>query len=155
MPTDNSLTTAASIDILDDASLFNVFYLYRRFFWRGKMVMVMNVSTEGNRGESTEGHSINWYMFVKDGETSSYSCLHPTRIFASIMMWRDNLRQLGHTPIVTPVTLPNFHRFGFRGDGMFIEVRVRRITVTAPRLEKLDLDLSKYSTVSIPSLLQL
>jgi hypothetical protein len=112
-------------------------------FFGGKMVMVMNVSAEENRGESTEGHSINWYTFVKDGETSSYSCLHPTWIFASIMMWRDNLRQLGHTPIVTPVTLPNFHWFGFRGDSMFIEVRVRRITVTAPRLEKLDLDLFK------------
>jgi hypothetical protein len=39
-----------------------------------------------------------------------------------------------HTPIITPVTLPNLRWFGFRGDSMFKEVHVRRII---PRLEKL------------------
>jgi hypothetical protein len=36
------------------------------------------------------------------------------------------------------ITLPNLRRFGFRGDSMFIDVLVRRIST--PRLEKLDLD---------------
>jgi replication initiation and membrane attachment protein DnaB len=49
-------------------------------------------------------------------------------------------------------TLPDLRWSGFRGDSMFIEVLVRRITT--PRLEKLDLDFFKDATVSIPSLFQ-
>jgi hypothetical protein len=46
----------------------------------------------------------------------------------------DTERQLTHTPIITPVTLPNLRWFGLRGDSMFKDVHVRRIIT--PRLEK-------------------
>lgn len=50
---------------------------------------------------------------------------------------------------------PSLCWFGFRvgGDTMFIEALLRRMTqITAPRLEKLDLELFKHPTVPIPGL---
>ncbi|KAN0111242.1 hypothetical protein V8E52_008722 [Russula decolorans] len=73
-------------------------------------------------------------------------------IFLYTVFNYDVERRLTHTPIMTPVTLPNLRWFGFLGGSMFIEELIHRITT--PHLEKLDLDSFKYPTISIPSLLQ-
>jgi hypothetical protein len=65
---------------------------------------------------------------------------------------RDVERQLTHTPITTTVILPNLHRFWFRGVSTYLEALVRRIT--APRLEKLQIDFFNQLTFSVPRLLQ-
>lgn len=62
---------------------------------------------------------------------------------------RDVERQLAHTP---PIILPNLRYFGFHGVCPYLEEVVRRIT--APRLEKLQIELFKQVTFSIPRLLQ-
>jgi hypothetical protein len=62
---------------------------------------------------------------------------------------RDVERQLAHTP---PVILPNLRYFGLHGVCAYLEEVVRRIT--APRLEKLQIELFKQLTFSIPRLLQ-
>jgi hypothetical protein len=67
-------------------------------------------------------------------------------IYLSITMWR----QLRHTPIMTPITLPNLRRFGSRGNKHVNRGACHRITT--PRLEKLDLDFFEYHMVSMPSL---
>ena len=61
-------------------------------------------------------------------------------------------RQLTHTPIMTPVTLPNLHRFTFRGVSAYLETFVDRITT--PRLEKLEIEFFHQLMFSIPRLLQ-
>ena len=65
---------------------------------------------------------------------------------------RDVERQLTHTPISTPVTLPNLHYFGFRGVRIYLEALVHRIT--APRLEKLRIEFFSQLTFSVTRLLQ-
>ena len=65
---------------------------------------------------------------------------------------RDVVRQLTHTPIITPVTLPNLHWFKFRGVNTYLEAVVRRIT--APRLEKLHIDFFSQLAFSVPRLQQ-
>jgi hypothetical protein len=64
----------------------------------------------------------------------------------------DVERQLTHTPITVPITLPNLHRFVFRGDSAYLEALVHRITT--PRLEKLEIEFFNQLTFSIPHLLQ-
>ena len=49
----------------------------------------------------------------------------------------DIERQLMHTPITTPVTLPNLRYFKFQGVSTYLEALVHRITT--PRLEKLQI----------------
>jgi hypothetical protein len=56
-------------------------------------------------------------------------------IFSFPVPNRDIERQLSHTQITTPISLPNLHRFSFQGVSTYLEVLVRRIT--APRLKKL------------------
>ena len=57
-----------------------------------------------------------------------------------------------HTPIIAPITLPNLREFQFRGVTTYLETLVHRIT--APRLERLQIDFFNQPTVSAPRLLQ-
>jgi hypothetical protein len=65
---------------------------------------------------------------------------------------RDVGRQLTYTPIMTPITLPNLHRFWFRGVSAYLEALVRGIIT--PRLEKLEIDFFNQATFSVPRLMQ-
>ena len=65
---------------------------------------------------------------------------------------REVERQLIHTPIIAPSTLPNLHVFYFRGVSTYLEALVHRITT--PRLEKLQINLFNQLTFSVPRLLQ-
>ena len=65
---------------------------------------------------------------------------------------REIERQLMRSPIITPVTLPNLHRFGFRGISAYLEALVRWITT--PHLEKLEIEFFNQLTFSIPRLVQ-
>ena len=65
---------------------------------------------------------------------------------------RDVERQLTHTPIIAPITLPNLHNFGFRGISTYLEALVHQIA--APRLEKLTIEFFNQLTFSCPRLLQ-
>jgi hypothetical protein len=64
----------------------------------------------------------------------------------------DVERQLTHMPIMTDVIHPNLHWFRFRGVSTYLEALVRRIT--APRLDKLEIDFFNQLTFSVPCLLQ-
>jgi hypothetical protein len=57
-----------------------------------------------------------------------------------------------HTPIMTPVTLPNLRHFRFQGACAYLEALVHR--VTAPRLEKLQIEFFNQRTFSVPRLVQ-
>jgi hypothetical protein len=61
-------------------------------------------------------------------------------------------RQLIHTPIITPIALPNLRVFLFRGVSTYLEALVYRITT--PRLEKLQINFFNQLTFSLPRLLQ-
>ena len=61
-------------------------------------------------------------------------------------------RQLTHTPIAMPITLPNLHVFDFSGVGTHLEALVHRIT--APRLESLRIFFFNQLTFSVTRLLQ-
>ena len=65
---------------------------------------------------------------------------------------RDVERQLIHTPIIAPITLPNLHLFSFCGVSTYLEALVHRITT--PRLEKLEINFFNQLTFSVPRLLQ-
>jgi hypothetical protein len=65
---------------------------------------------------------------------------------------RNAEMQLTHTPITTPVTLPNLHHFQFHGVCTYLEALVRRIA--APRLERLDIELFNQLRFSVPRLLE-
>ena len=60
--------------------------------------------------------------------------------------------QLTHTPIITPVTLPNLRRFTFQGASTFLEAIVHWIIT--PRLEQLEAIFFLQLTFSVPYLLQ-
>ena len=59
--------------------------------------------------------------------------------------------QLTHTTITTPVTLPNLRRFRFYGVTAYLEALLYRIS--APRLEKLQIEFFNKLTFSVPHLL--
>ena len=65
---------------------------------------------------------------------------------------RGVVAQLTHTPIIAPVTLPNLHFFQFHGVSAYLEALVHRIT--APRLEKLNIDFFNQVRFSVPCLLE-
>jgi hypothetical protein len=65
---------------------------------------------------------------------------------------RDVERQLTHTPIIAPITLPNLRYFDFQGVSTYLEALVHRITT--PRLKKLKINLFNQLTFSVPRLLQ-
>ncbi len=60
--------------------------------------------------------------------------------------------QVSHAPIMTHITLPNLRWFVFRGVSAYLDALVRRIT--APRLEKLQIEFFEQLTFSIPGLMQ-
>ena len=65
---------------------------------------------------------------------------------------RDVERQLTHTPIVAPITLPNLHHLRFHGVNTYLEALVHRITT--PRLKDFYIGFSNQPTFSVPRLLQ-
>ena len=65
---------------------------------------------------------------------------------------RDVGRLLTHTPITTPITLPNLHHFKFRGVRTYLEALVLRIIT--PRLGKLQIVFFNQLTFSVPGLVQ-
>jgi hypothetical protein len=72
--------------------------------------------------------------------------------FAFAVPNRDVERQLTHTSITTPVTLPNLHYLSFGGVRTYLEALVHHIVT--PRLEKLEIIFSNQLTFSVPRLLQ-
>ena len=65
---------------------------------------------------------------------------------------REVERQLMHTPIIAPITLPNLHCFHFRGVTAYLKTLVHRIT--APRLKKLNIYFYSQLTLFSPHLLR-
>jgi hypothetical protein len=61
-------------------------------------------------------------------------------------------RQLVHTPIIVPVTLPNLRRFWFHGVSTYLDALVHRIAT--PRLEQLQFQFFNQLTFSVPHLQQ-
>jgi hypothetical protein len=62
------------------------------------------------------------------------------------------VRQVLNTSITTHVTLPNLHRFSFRGFSAYLEGLLARIT--APVLSTLQVDFFNQLTLTVPRLLQ-
>jgi hypothetical protein len=73
--------------------------------------------------------------------------------FSSPVTNRDMERLLSHTPIITPVTLPNLRWFWFQGDSAYLEAVVRWITT--PCLERPLIVFYEQPTFSVPHLVQL
>jgi hypothetical protein len=65
---------------------------------------------------------------------------------------REVERQLMHTPIIAPITLPNLHRFHFRGVSTYLEALVHRMAT--PRLKELNINFFNQLTFSALHLLQ-
>ncbi len=61
-------------------------------------------------------------------------------------------RQLMHTPVTTPITLPNLRLLHFDCVSDYLEAIVCRITT--PRLEQLTIQFFKYFAFSVPRLVQ-
>ena len=88
---------------------------------------------------------LQWLSFMPQLETILITFILPVRS-----------RQVGgqptHTAITTPlVTLPNLHRFGFKGVTAYLEALLYRIS--APRLERLQIEFFNQLTFSTPRLL--
>ena len=88
---------------------------------------------------------LQWISLLPQLETLVIHFIHSTPS-------RDLERQLTHTPIIAPVTLPNFHYFRFHGASNYLDALVHWIA--APRLEKLQFELFNQLTFSVPSLQQ-
>jgi hypothetical protein len=88
---------------------------------------------------------LRWLSFMPQLETLTVYFLFPVPN-------RDVERQLTHTPITTPITLPNLRNFEFRGVGTYLEALVQRITTL--RLEKLQIEFFNQLTFSATRLLQ-
>jgi hypothetical protein len=88
---------------------------------------------------------LRWLSFLPHLETLDIGFTFPVTN-------RDVERQLMHTPIMTPITLPNLHYFGFQGVSTYVEALVHRIT--APLLEKINIGFFNQLTYSVPHLLQ-
>ncbi len=86
-----------------------------------------------------------WISFMPQLETLAIAFTFPVPN-------RDVERQLTHTPITTPITLPNLRLFQFQGVSAYLEAIVCRITT--PRLEELQFDFFKQLTFSVPHLVQ-
>src|SRR6266436_4153756 len=89
---------------------------------------------------------LQWISFMPQLETLAI-------LFEFPVPNRDVERQLTHTPITTPITLPNLRHFWFEGVSTYLEAIVCRIVVI-PRLERLQFDFFKQLTFSIPRLVQ-
>jgi hypothetical protein len=88
---------------------------------------------------------LRWLSFMPQLETLIVYFQFPTPK-------RDVEGQLSHTPIATPITLPNLHYFDFSGVGTYLEALVHRITT--PRLETLRIFFFNQLTFSVTRLLQ-
>ena len=86
---------------------------------------------------------LQWLSVMPKLETLVISFLYPPS--------SNDKGQLRHTPVMTPVTLPNLHYFMFRGDTMYLEALVHRIT---PCPEKVEIRISDQDMYSTPRLLQ-
>ena len=77
-----------------------------------------------------------------------------TLIFAIVFPFPNRVveRQLTHMSTMTAVALPNLHHLTFQGVTTYLEEFVRRIT--APRLEKVQIEMFNQLTFSVPRLLQ-
>ena len=64
---------------------------------------------------------------------------------------RDVVRQLAHTPIIAPITLPNLRHFDFHCVSAYSEALVHRIIT--PHLKKLKMEFFNQLTYSVPHLL--
>jgi hypothetical protein len=64
---------------------------------------------------------------------------------------RNVVRQLTHTPIFAPITLPNLRHFDFHCVSTYSEALVHRITT--PQLKKLKIEFFNQLTFSVPHLL--
>jgi hypothetical protein len=87
---------------------------------------------------------LRWLSFMPQLETLWISFNYPVPN-------RDVVRQLTHALITIPTALLNLHFFRFSGGTPYLEALVHRIT--APHLEKLELELFNQLTYSVPRLL--
>jgi hypothetical protein len=88
---------------------------------------------------------LQWLSFMPQLETLVISFLYP-------VCNRDVERQLVHMPLTIPIALPNLHVFRLKGVKPYLEALVHRIT--APRLEKLQIEFFNQLTFSVPRLMQ-
>ena len=88
---------------------------------------------------------LRWLSFLPQLETLRIDFFFPT-------LNGEVESQLMHTPIMTHVTFPNLRRFEFQGASAYLEAVVSRIT--APRLEKLRIQLILQLSLTVPGLLQ-
>ena len=88
---------------------------------------------------------IRWISFMPQLETLAI-------FFNFSLPNRDVERQLTHTPIIAPITLPNLHHLQFRGVSTYLEALVQWIIT--PRLKELYIGFSNQLTFSFPRLLQ-
>ncbi|KAF8462873.1 hypothetical protein DFH94DRAFT_482153 [Russula ochroleuca] len=88
---------------------------------------------------------LHWLSFMPQLETLAV-------FFFTAVPNHEIERQLTHTPIITPVTLPNLHLFRFGGVSAYLEALIHRITT--PRLKKLKIEFFNRLTFSVPRLLQ-
>ena len=88
---------------------------------------------------------LQWLLFMPQLETLLI-------LFSSPVPNHEVERQLAQTPIITPITLPNLHRFTFQGVSTYLEALIHWITT--PRLEKLEILFSHEVAFFVPRLLQ-
>ena len=86
-----------------------------------------------------------WFLFMPQLETLAIGFLFPVPD-------RDIERQLIHTPIVTPIPLPNLHRFIFRGVSA-VSAYLGAL-VPRPRHKSLRINFFNRLTFFVPCLLQ-
>ncbi|KAI0247382.1 ankyrin repeat-containing domain protein [Lactifluus subvellereus] len=87
---------------------------------------------------------VTWFSLMPNLEVLAIGFRSPTP--------RRDFKELSHTPIVTPITLPNLHWFSFRGVSAYLERLVAQIS--APRLKKLQIQFFNQLIFSIPRLVQ-
>ena len=87
---------------------------------------------------------LQWLLFMPQLETLVI-------VFRYTGSNRDVERRLMDNPTTTHVTLPNLRQFTFVGVSAYLEAVVR---ITAPRLEKLNIEFFPQSTYSVPRLVQ-
>jgi hypothetical protein len=88
---------------------------------------------------------LQWLLFMPQLETLLI-------LFSSPVPNHEVERQLAQTPIITPITLLNLHRFTFQGVSSYLEALIHRITT--PRLEKLEIMFFHEVAFFVPRLLQ-
>jgi hypothetical protein len=89
---------------------------------------------------------LHWLSFMPQLETLAV-------VFFTAIPNREILveRRLTDMPTITPVTLPNLHHFWFGGVSAYLEALVHQIT--APSLEKLQIEFFNQLMFSVPRLL--